>query len=77
MAGILVLRDLQDRMREILRSSQDLTPWVATWIYEVKELEDEKKSLVAMLEDVPGDTLEQKVQRMFHEMEQAHKRLQY
>lgn len=39
----LVLRLLSARMREILRSGQDLTPWVATWIREVKDLEEFKR----------------------------------
>lgn len=84
-------RVLSNRMSEVLRTSQDLVHWVAIWIPEVRELErtlidtsnwaveqqDRADRLEAMLEDVPGDTLEQKIQRMFHEMEQAHKRLQY
>lgn len=36
----LVLRLLSDRMKEIHRSVQDLVPWVATWIDEVKDLEE-------------------------------------
>lgn len=35
-----MLRLLTDRMREILRSGQDLAPWVATWITEIKDLEE-------------------------------------
>lgn len=90
------LRELSDRVSEILHSKQELTPWVAQWLPKIRQLEAtlkdtsnwaeeqqdradkaeaELKALVTLLEDVPGDTLEQKVQRMFHEMEQAHERI--
>lgn len=46
-------------------------------IYEAL-LENRRKYIVQLkkiLEDVPGDTLEQKIYRILHELEQAHKRI--
>lgn len=39
------------------------------------EAENKVAQLEELLKDVPGDSIEQKIQRMFHELEQAHERI--
>lgn len=68
----VVLRQLSDRMSEILKSNQELTPWVARWLPEVRQLEATLKDTSNWAEEQQdrADKAEKMVKELEEQIEQ-------
>ena len=67
---------ITDSLKRLTRDTDKLFDMLEGRGKLIDALARENERFKAMLRDVPGDTLEQKVRRMFHELQVAHERIE-